>query len=169
MMNYFCKFFIALSVLYFVFNESCADILNIPEEYLFIQDAIDNSQVGDTLLLSEGLFEESINIYNHGLTLAGLYILNNDTSYIENTILHPFENERIVTIDSSVNTPVIVVGITFEDGFISEGTAKGGAIYSIHADMSVDHCLFQDNQADQGGAIFYDSGILEITNCRFYN
>src|SRR3972149_2214551 len=76
-----------------------ADIIQIPEDYFIIQDAINNSAVGDTILIDEGLYTESIEINDHGLTFSSNYIFDNDSSFINNTILRPINDEnRIITI-----------------------------------------------------------------------
>ena len=72
--------------------------------------------------------------------------------------------DRIIIVSTGV---VSISGLTFINGFPVSG--GGGAIFN-GANLSIDSCVFDSNQLDEGGgAIFSDNGstITEITNTTF--
>ena len=61
--------------------------LLVPSQYNTIQNAINASVTGDTVLVSPGTYYENINFNGNNIVLASHYLLSNDTSYITSTII----------------------------------------------------------------------------------
>jgi hypothetical protein len=64
-----------------------ATVINIPADYPTIQQGIDASADGDTVLLQPGTYYESVLIDSVSVTLASNYIFSSDTLDILNTII----------------------------------------------------------------------------------
>ena len=73
-------------------------------------------------------------------------------------------NDRILNIDNSGE--VIIVVSIFGLRFINGNASGGGAIENCEV-LSLDSCVFEDNEATSGGAIFNDGTITEITHSTF--
>ena len=64
-----------------------SNTINVPSQYITIQEAIDQSIIGDTVLVDTGSYNESINFNGKNIVLASHFILENDTSKILQTII----------------------------------------------------------------------------------
>lgn len=84
------------------------------EEYSLIQDAIDDSAPGDTLLVLPGRYFESLSIETDNLTLQSNYALTNNREDIDNTIIDG--NTISNCLDIEANNSVIN-GLTFTNAF----------------------------------------------------
>lgn len=65
-----------------------SQIIYVPDEYSSIQAGIDAASDGDTVIVSPNVYYENILIEGKEIVLASKYILENDESYIENTIIN---------------------------------------------------------------------------------
>lgn len=70
------------------FTISSAAVINIPIDYPTIQQAIDNANDFDTLIVQPGSYFENINFHGKKILLTSLFYLGNDTSYISGTIIN---------------------------------------------------------------------------------
>lgn len=60
--------------------------INVPTDYSTIELAINNSVEGDTIIVHPGIYNETV-IISHNIVLASKFIINNDPSFIQNTII----------------------------------------------------------------------------------
>ncbi len=70
---------------YVIFNfqfAAKAQIIEVPGDYAAIQIAINNSQDGDTVLVSEGTYYENINFKGKGIVVCSKYALNNGNDFL---------------------------------------------------------------------------------------
>ena len=74
-----CLLFMASSVF--------STVINMPIDYPTIQEGIDASVDGDTVLVQQGLYIENINFNGHNITLGSLYLITEDTLVITQTII----------------------------------------------------------------------------------
>ncbi len=63
------------------------NIKEVPDDFPTIQQAIDEAGNGDTVFVSPGTYYENINLNGKLITIASLFLLNNDPNFIENTII----------------------------------------------------------------------------------
>jgi len=130
-----------------------------------------------------------------GLKKAISTVKNGDTIYLNNGVYSGRNNTRIITnkninirgngsnvvIDGEGKNPflkmtgkkVSLQKITFTNGFnefTSTPTNFGHeVIISVNCQLTVRNCIFTNNIAYQGGAIYSWSGKLTVNNCKFIN
>ncbi len=63
-----------------------ATIINVPEEYSTIQEGVNESIDGDTVLVADGMYYENLSI-NKDITLASHFIIDGDLSHRDATII----------------------------------------------------------------------------------
>ena len=177
---------------------SFATIINIPDDYSTIQEGIDASDNGDTVLVGTGTYLESLTITANNLTLGSLFLTSGDTSFVSQTILDGNNLSRSVDIQSD---HVNIVGFSIVNGFTYSGQSIdgrgagiramgnlpvisnckfannsttyhdygwGGAIYLENGGQIV-NSSFIDNYAREGGGVFSRFGELFISECYFNN
>lgn len=138
-----------------------------------IQDALDTSLQGDTVLVMPGTHYGSgehlisINGNHNGIVLQGdnlnpsSVILSGDSLY-----------DSIIQIDCTTTGPIdstmIISGFLFTDGNAS-ADSFGGAIHTIHASPLIQYSEFTQCTADNGGAIYSWKGAPLIRYCSFWD
>lgn len=72
----------------FVFtNHSFATVINVPGDYQTIQEAINTSMDGDTILVASGLYKENIDFMGKGILLTSNFIFSYNLEDIKTTII----------------------------------------------------------------------------------
>ncbi|MEA3286786.1 MAG: FG-GAP-like repeat-containing protein, partial [Candidatus Marinimicrobia bacterium] len=69
-------------------------------DFTLIQDAIDASSDGDTVLVYPGTYVENINFNGHNIVVGSLFLTTQDTSYISSTIIDGNQAGSVVTFES---------------------------------------------------------------------
>lgn len=138
-----------------------------------LQNALDSSASGDTVLALPGEHAGTgtnlilLTGEHNGVTLLG------DTSAPGNVVFSGNGiSEGIVKIEGQINGPVdsstVIAGITFLKG--NSGTDPfGGAIHIRHSSIAIQHSMFMDCSADNGGAVYVWKGSPTLRNCVFQN
>ncbi len=150
-----------------------AAVLNIPGDYDKIQDAVDQAQPLDTVLVADGIYHEQVIAWEVPITLASLFLLDGDSSHISQTIIHPDDSTRyqsalrMALADGDTSR---VCGLTFTGGHLdrmghNDSTRYGGGIYTHGGTAWIEHCIIRDNVARMGGGIYLDDANGIITNC----
>ena len=108
------SFFIPFSLLF-------SDIIKVPVDTLTIQGGIFLAETGDTVLVSEGTYYENINFSGKAITVASLFILDDDTSHISKTIIdgsQPSHSDSgsVVYFISGEDTTSVLFGFTITGG-----------------------------------------------------
>ena len=123
-------------------------------DYSTIQDALDGSINGDTLLVAPG-------IYNETLSFGGISCNLNATGGAENTIIDAGGNGRVIDMMGGGNSQI--TGFTIMNGLASSGSAM-----RINGSPSITNCIIKDNVATSSYVIL-SVGQPVITGTTFCN
>ena len=144
-----------------------SNTLNVPLQYSTIQDAINQSASGDTVLVDTGTYNESINFTGKNIVLASHYILNIDTSKIFQTIIDGYNQPgSAVTFNSGEDSSAKLIGFTIQNSF----SGDGGGIRCDSSSPTLNHLIMQNNGANfDGGGIYAEYSNLKIKNSSIKN
>ena len=95
--------------------------INIPGDYNTIQEGINASQDGDSVLVDDGVYFENINFRGKNIVVSSRFTINGDYSHILNTII---DGSMYTIIDSS--SCVIFVSGEDSTAVIQGFTLTGG-------------------------------------------
>lgn len=99
-----------------------SEIIKVPEKAKTIQDAINRSKNGDTILVANGTYYENIEITGKEIVLASNFIFSNDKKDIKSTVLNGNKGSFVIKIKgTNPNTKII--------GFIIENAGDGVSAY----------------------------------------
>jgi hypothetical protein len=91
-------------------------IINVPGDYPTIQQGIDATIDGDTVLVQPGTYVENINFNSHNIVLGSLFMTTGDTSYILATIIDGNSAATVVTFDHGESNMAEIAGFTIQNG-----------------------------------------------------
>ena len=144
-----------------------------------IQQAINSSVSGDTVLVYPGRYFENILYGGRNITVASLYLTTEDRSYINSTIIDGRHQNSVVRIMDGENDSAVLCGFTIENGkgtHIVGVNLEGGGIYIEEAYPVIKSCIIQNNWAIGGGGIDIETFIYtpetvipQISDCVIKN
>jgi hypothetical protein len=123
------KIIIVLTTLFVAvaFIPVLATIINVPDDYQTIQEGIDASSDGDTVLVQPGTYVENINFNGYNITLGSLFLTTGDTPYISSTIIDGDSSGSVVTFENDEDSTTVITGFTITNGYAE----YGGGIYCV--------------------------------------
>ncbi|UCC79444.1 MAG: right-handed parallel beta-helix repeat-containing protein, partial [Candidatus Zixiibacteriota bacterium] len=122
-------------------------IINIPADYPTIQQGIDASVDGDTVLVQPGIYYENINFLGHNIVLGSLFLTTGDTSYIEQTVIDGESAGTVVRFWGNEDSTAAISGFTIQNGFAE----YGGGITCYHSTPEISNNIIRLNEATEGG------------------
>ncbi|MGB2698217.1 MAG: right-handed parallel beta-helix repeat-containing protein [Candidatus Zixiibacteriota bacterium] len=140
---------LAVALLAFSSTPAVAKIIHIPSDSSTIQSGINGAVNGDTVLVAEGHYYERINFYGRKVLLTSEFMIDSNTSHIQNTIIDGDSSGTVVLFSSWENPNSIIQGFTIQNG----EAECGGGICCTHSSPTITHCLIADNNASYGGGI----------------
>ena len=149
-------------------NDSNADG-SINNPFATIQAALDFSGMGDTIIVGEGTYIENIEMENQNNVIASHFILNGDSSVIENTVIDGNGNGNVITMHYTGQSTELV-GFTIQNGYTTDG---GAGLYCENSFPTISHCIFQNNQSGisdpytHGGAMLVEDSEISLENVIF--
>jgi hypothetical protein len=146
------KSLVILGLLALVEPTIYAATIHVPADSVTIQQAIDMSADGDTVLVDPGTYGEYLNFNGHNIVLGSLYLTTGDTSYISSTILDGWLNGKVVTFENGEDSTAVITGFTIMRGMAWFG--HGGGIYCNGSSPTIRSNIIRDNVA-----FYYGGGI----------
>jgi len=151
-------------------------IINIPADQPTIQVGINVAVNGDTLLVQPGMYLENINYNSKNITIASLFLITQDTTYISQTIIDGNQNGTVVSFENGETTGALLSGFTITNGsgggigcaytsyprlenlVITGNYAEyngGGILCGANASPSLENVIISNNSAGGSGGGIY--------------
>lgn len=127
-------------------NVEESKIKYVPDDFTTIQEAIDSSETGDTIVVKPGIYKENINFHSKGIVLASRFLEDKNNAYIAQTVIDGSDttNVSVITMSKCVDTvPLALVGFTVTGG----RTSLGGGISVSMCDPLISNCAIDSNSA----------------------
>ncbi|MBL7047670.1 MAG: right-handed parallel beta-helix repeat-containing protein [Candidatus Marinimicrobia bacterium] len=178
-----------LSTIFLLANLLLGAIINVPDDQPTIQEGIDATVDGDTVLVQPGTYVENINFNGHNITLGSLFIMTGDTSYVSQTVIDGNQNGSVVILQNGENSTTTVNGFKITNGVAENGSgillsnsslnvknmliinnpgdvcqANGGGIASINGNLYIENSTISYNTAGFGGGVYCHNSELDIQN-----
>jgi len=149
-----------MGALYTHQNFDYSRLFMVPDDYQTIQEAIEVTQYGDSILVRPGVYEENIDMRGHTIFVGSLFAITHDPAYIDSTIINGGGNDVAVKFARGENGTLS--GFRIENGSGNEG----GGIFIYNSNPTIEYCLITDNSAqDGGGGVFCYGGSVKLYNC----
>ena len=136
-------------------------------DFASIQAGIDESVIGDSILVYPGTYFENINYNGKDIVVGSLLLTTGDESYIYNTIIDANHNGRVVTFENNETNTAILIGFTIQNGFLID--TSGGGIYINHSSPSMKFLNITENTAISAGGILISSSNVFLEAVNIYN
>jgi len=134
-----------------------SEIINVPNDYPSIQDAITAAEPGDEILVEAGTYSESIDFLGKTISVTSV-------SGSSNTIIDGGGSGVVVSFITGETQKSLLDGFTIQFG----SGLLGGGVYINTASPTIKNCLIKSNQATlQGGAMYVIAGNIELENIVF--
>ncbi|MCP4582439.1 MAG: hypothetical protein GY839_12580 [candidate division Zixibacteria bacterium] len=150
-----------LTIIALCITSVSATIINVPVDQVTIQQGIDSSSNGDTVLVQPGVYFENINFNGHNIVLGSLYLTTEDSSYVSQTIIDGDSAGSVITFESGEDSTTLLTGFTIQHGFAD----SGGGIVCNYTDPKISHNNIIYNYAQYGGGLFWKRSTLYLISC----
>jgi hypothetical protein len=152
----------------FPFANAQARIIHVPADSSTIQAGINGASDGDTVLVARGHYYERINFLGKAIVVASNFILDNDTTTIDSTIIDADtlvlgvnDTGSVVTFVSRGLSTSAIKGFIIQNGtgtLDESGYRNGGGIHCLFSSPTISHNIIKGNSAidGTGGAICCD-------------
>ena len=141
--------------------------------YQTIQEAINASVHGDTVLVYPGIYYENVLFNSKKITLASLYLLTQDDTYIHNTIIDGNQSGSCVRFIQGEDETTVLCGFTLQNGsgtWYGSSKLYGGGIYIVDTHPQIRDCYISNNTAWAGGGIMVWQSNTFLSGCHvIYN
>ena len=146
-----------------------ATTINIPGDYSTIQQGINVSTDGDTVLVQPGAYIGNINFNGKNILVASYFIISQDTNLIEQTLILGTGSECVVKFTNEETNDAKLIGFTISGG--SGYDDKGGGIYCYQSDPTLQNLIVSQNRIEYfsgsykgGGGIYLEYSAAIIRN-----
>ena len=126
------------------FLAASATIINVPDDYPTIQQGINASGDGDTILVQPGTYVENINFNGHNIVVGSLFLTTGDTTYIGQTVIDGGSSGSVVTFESGEDSTAIIAGFVVRNGL---SASLGGGISCMYSNPAITNNHIRGNSA----------------------
>jgi len=167
------SFSVAILLAVFTTPPLFATVINVPNHYATIQEGINASSDGDTVLVQPDTYSENINFNGRHIVVGSLYLTTGDTTYIETTIIDGDNSGSVVMFESGEDSTAAIIGFTIQNG----SSEYGGGILCRESDPTIRRNIITGNHASftflngggYGGGIYGESSNPIIAQNRICN
>ena len=136
-----------------------ANLLYVPQQYGSIQAAINFSVDLDTIIVSEGTYQENINFFGKNIVVTSNYLINQDSLIIESTIIDGNNDGSVATFAGGELNSAILQGFTLRNGNGNyadpDGNGSfytyGGGVYCKSSSPTLKDLIIKNNSGNAGG------------------
>lgn len=148
----------------FTGNSTNSHVIHIPADQPDIQSGIDSASNGDTVLVAEGTYYENINFKGKAITVGSKFLVDGDSSHIENTIIDGSQatntdSGSVISMYSGEDMTSILTGFTITGGkgtyatgveYNNPGSAylSGGGVFINHSGGRITNNIIEENHLD---------------------
>ena len=156
--------FHSLLLVMVLLSQAFAKVINIPKDYPTIQEGLDASIEGDTVIVQPGIYEENIDFYGINVVLASKFLEAQDSKFIHETVIFGSKDRGstgpVITFSGGEDSTSAVIGFTIKNG----RSPIGGGIYCNRANPRLHNLIIKENRAEKGAGIKLYESSPEITN-----
>jgi hypothetical protein len=135
-----------------IFRPVSGQLINVPNDYSTIQDAISAADPYDTVLVAPGVYHEVINFLGKSITVGSHYLTTGDSAFISSTVIQGESSSPTVSFISFENSAAAIFGFTIKSSSEYYHSYAGG-IYCYHSSPVIAHNIIKDHNASEGGGI----------------
>ena len=146
-------------------------VLEVPQLYQTIQEAIDAAFDGDTILVASGTYRDEgnydIRFNEKAITLRSEKGPDSTTIFCGGTSADP---KRAFIFTDKEDTTSVVEGFTIDHGYATDESVNngwGGAVFIQFSSPKFKNCVFTACKAKYGGAIASRTAAPIFENCTF--
>jgi len=110
--------------------------------FLTIQHGIDVATEGDTVLVAEGTYYESISYRDKNIVVGSMFLTTQDTSYIASTIIEGGQGGSVVRFMSNQDSTCVLTGFTIKS---VEGSFNRSGIYCTNSSPTMKYLTVTEN------------------------
>jgi len=126
-----------------------ASDLHVPLEYATIQQAIDNAEPGDRVVVHPGIYTE-LDIVFGGKAIEVTGLAPDDPAVVSATRVDALRQGVVFRFASDDESGSVLRGLTITGGAWNLGSAAGGGIYVADSSPTIDRCVIE---ASRGSGI----------------
>ena len=147
------KFVLAFSALAMFSVSAFSATIYVPDNYSTIQDAINASVNGDTVIVRPGTYDENINFLGRAVTVKS----EEGTAV---TVIDGLFGGSVVTFANREDEFSVLDGFTISNGngtFQPYGPVGGGGIFCNYSSPTIINNTIYNNSAEDGGEIYCEA------------
>lgn len=122
------KIFLAVILLKLIASALSAEIISGSKSIPKIQELIDQSKNGDTILVPPNIYYENINFKGKNIVVASYFLVYGDSTYIQNTVINGMRQGCAVIFENGEDSTAELNGFTIRDGASYSDSLLGGGI-----------------------------------------
>jgi len=165
---------------------SLAKIINVPSDIDSIQGGINIASDGDTVLVDVGTYVENINFKGKNIIVGSMFIIDDDTSYISQTVIDGDSSGSVVTFENGEDSTTVLSGFTItngsgtlceDEGYYGFDEVNGGGIFCTSASPTLNNLIIKNNRVSGsirhvgggGGGIYFENSTCRLKNVKIKN